>query len=78
MVKQRTLAKRLCEEGRVDLNGKPAKAGKEIKPGDVIGLDLRREQLELKVVEIPQRNFKRTEGARFYELLRQEFNDPYL
>jgi len=78
LVKQRLLAKQLCEQGSVRLNGRAGKAGKEIKPGDVIELDLYRERLEFKVVDIPHRNYKRTQGTQFYHVLRHEHKDPYL
>lgn len=78
LVKQRTLAKQLCDMGRVELNGRRAKPGKEIKLGDVIRLNLRSELLEFRILEIPQRNFKRTEGAQFYDLLRREYESPFL
>ena len=34
--KRRTVAKEACDGGRVSINGKPAKAGAEVKEGDVM------------------------------------------
>lgn len=36
IIKRRTLANEACDAGRVSVNGKAAKAGLEIKPGDII------------------------------------------
>jgi ribosomal 50S subunit-recycling heat shock protein len=36
IIKRRTVANEACDVGRVALNGKPAKASAEVKPGDVI------------------------------------------
>ena len=36
IIKRRTIANEACDAGRVSLNGKPAKAGAEVKPGDQI------------------------------------------
>lgn len=36
LIKRRTIAKEACDTGRVSVNGKEAKPGTEIKPGDVI------------------------------------------
>ena len=36
IIKRRTLANEACDAGRVSVNGKPAKAGLEVKPGDII------------------------------------------
>jgi len=35
-VLRRTVARQLCEAGRISVNGYKAKASKEIKPGDLI------------------------------------------
>lgn len=34
LIKRRTVAKEVCDAGRISLNGRPAKAGSEVKPGD--------------------------------------------
>ena len=36
IIKRRTVAKEACDGGRVSINGKPAKAGTEVKENDVI------------------------------------------
>lgn len=36
IIKRRTVAKEACDGGRVTINGKPAKAGAEVKEGDVM------------------------------------------
>lgn len=36
IIKRRTVANEACDAGRVIVNGKTAKAGLDIKPGDVI------------------------------------------
>lgn len=36
IIKRRTVAKEACDGGRVTVNGKIAKAGAEVKPGDVM------------------------------------------
>ena len=36
IIKRRTVANVACDAGRVTVNGKTAKAGLDIKPGDVI------------------------------------------
>ena len=36
IIKRRTVAKEACDGGRVTINGKVAKAGAEIKEGDVM------------------------------------------
>ncbi len=36
IIKRRTVAKEACDGGRVTINGKTAKAGAEIKEGDIM------------------------------------------
>lgn len=36
LIKRRTLANEACETGHVTINGKTAKPGAEVKPGDVV------------------------------------------
>ena len=36
IIKRRTVAKEACDGGRVSLNGRTAKAGAEVKEGDVL------------------------------------------
>lgn len=43
LIKRRTVANEACDAGRVSVNGKPAKASVQVKPGDVIE-DLFQEQ----------------------------------
>ena len=51
LIKRRSQAKALCEADRVRVNGRPAKAGHQIRPGNRIALDLYRGQV---VVEVEQ------------------------
>ena len=36
IIKRRTVAKEACDGGRVSINGRPAKAGAEVKEGEVM------------------------------------------
>ena len=36
LIKRRTVAKEACDGGRVTLNGRAAKAGAEVSPGDIM------------------------------------------
>jgi ribosomal 50S subunit-recycling heat shock protein len=71
LLKQRALAKEGCDRGRVSVDGREAKAGKEIGPGMVIRLETTRGVLEIEVVGLPQRNYKRKDGEVFYKIRAQ-------
>ncbi len=53
LVKRRTLAKELCDEGAVLVNGRPARAGRELAAGDEVTLNLRNRVLSVAVAEPP-------------------------
>ena len=36
IIKRRTVAKEACDSGRVSINGKPAKAGADVKENDLL------------------------------------------
>jgi len=72
LVKRRTAAQELCEQNLVQLNNHPAKAGKEVKPGDLIVIVLRNRKLHLRVSGIPQGNLKKEDAASFYEVIKEE------
>ena len=52
LIKRRTVANEACDAGRVSVNGKPAKASVQVKPGDVIEIyfgtrEVKAEELKL-------------------------------
>lgn len=55
ILKRRSLAKELCDEGAVLLNGRPVRAGHEVAVGDEIILNLRNRKLCVQVLEVPER-----------------------
>jgi ribosomal 50S subunit-recycling heat shock protein len=70
LVKRRTLAKELCDEGCVLVNGQPARAGRDVEAGDEITLKLRNRSLSVEVTEVPEEGSK---GApALYRVLRDE------
>lgn len=49
MIKRRTIAKEVCDRGLVRINGRAAKAGTDVKPGDIIEISLGRRRLKVEV-----------------------------
>ena len=52
IIKRRTIAKDACENGRVSINGKVAKASTEVKENDIIEITFANRVLKGKVVNI--------------------------
>jgi ribosomal 50S subunit-recycling heat shock protein len=55
LVKRRTVAKEMCEAGRVLVNGREARPAKEVRAGDAITIKYSTKNLEIEVIGIPAR-----------------------
>ncbi|MEW6523967.1 MAG: RNA-binding S4 domain-containing protein [Bacillota bacterium] len=62
LVKRRTVAKELCDAGRVTVNGRVAKAGHEVAPEDVLEIGYGSRAVRVRVLEL--RENASTEQAR--------------
>lgn len=54
LIKRRTLANRLCDAGRVTLNGHKAKPAAEVGAGDLLGVNFGPRRMIVKVLRLPQ------------------------
>ena len=52
LIKRRTVANEACDAGRVTVNGKPAKASVQIKPGDVIEIQFGTRNVKAEVLKL--------------------------
>jgi ribosomal 50S subunit-recycling heat shock protein len=77
LCKQRTLAKALCDGGRVRLDGGVARAGKEVAPGRTLEIELKRETLKIEITDLPERNYRKKDGEAFYRMIERAENDPF-
>jgi ribosomal 50S subunit-recycling heat shock protein len=77
LTKRRSLAKDLSDEGLITVDGKVAKAGKEIAPGRVVEIDLETERLRVEVLDLPNRNYRKEQGRIFYKTIEHEYKEPY-
>ena len=53
VILRRTIAKEMCEAGRVTVNGQEAKAGREVHAGDTISVRMPRRLLTFRICSIP-------------------------
>ena len=58
IIKRRTVANEACDAGRVSVNGKQAKAGYEVKVGDVISIRFGEKTSSFEVVSIDEHVLK--------------------
>lgn len=55
IIKRRTVAKEVCDSGRVLLNGKPSKPGAEVKVGDIIEINYASGSVKAEVLSISEK-----------------------
>ena len=77
LIKRRSLAKELCEEGAVSINGQRVRAGREVSPGDTLELNLRNRRLNLEIVDIPSRPPTTAHASDFYRIITNEVKSGF-
>lgn len=70
IIKRRTVANEACSGGRVQINGKPAKPGAEVKPGDILEIRFGSQLGKYEVLAIAE-NVAKAEAADMYRVLPQ-------
>jgi ribosomal 50S subunit-recycling heat shock protein len=70
LIKRRTLAKDVSDQGRIEVNGRVAKPGTELKVGDLIRLNFGSRSLVVRVTRLA--NTTRKEDAQeMYEVVEE-------
>ena len=54
LIKWRTIANEACDTGRVQINGKPAKASAQVKPGDMIEIGFGTRSVKAEVLSVAE------------------------
>ena len=70
LIKRRTVAKEVSDAGRITLNGRTAKAGTDIKVGDILSLSFGGRQLELEVLEVCETK-RAEEACNMYKIIKE-------
>ena len=71
LIKRRTVAKDACDQGRISINGKVAKAGSEVKEGDIIRIEFGNSEIEVRVLELIDSSNKDA-ATKMYEIIQQK------
>jgi ribosomal 50S subunit-recycling heat shock protein len=70
---RRTLAQKLCDAGRVSINGSPAKSAHAVKVSDEIVIRRHNKLTIVRVLFVPtSRQTSRNEATTLYEILSEE------
>ena len=71
LIKRRTLAKEVADQGRIMINGAVAKASSTVKVGDELTIQFGQKKLTVKVTDLEETT-KKEEAANLYEVIREE------
>lgn len=71
IIKRRTVAKELTDNGRALINGRVAKAGSSVKVGDIITLHIGGKDLVFRIKELKETT-KKDEALEMYEVIGEE------
>ncbi len=73
IIKRRTIAKQMCDEGFVFVNSKKAKASYEVKIGDEIEIYFKQKKSKYIVEEIPKKGTRKNEAGNYYTMKGEEY-----
>lgn len=68
IIKRRTVANEACDAGRVEVNGKPAKASLEVKVGDAISIRFGDKTTKVEVLAVKE-TVRKEDAATLYKIL---------
>ncbi len=68
IIKRRTVANEACDQGRVSINGKVAKASVDVKVGDVIEIRFGEKTFKAEVLNIAEHVLK-NDAAELYKVI---------
>ena len=68
LIKRRTVANEACDSGRVTINDRPAKAGTEVKVGDVIAISFGNREVKVEGLDV-QETMRKEEAKELFRYL---------
>ena len=71
IIKRRTVAKEACDGGRVTVGGKIAKAGTEVKAGDVLEIRFGSRMGRYRITDVRE-VIRKEDAAAMYEVLSED------
>lgn len=72
LFKARSQARRACDEGRVRIDGTPARGSRAVRVGEILEVEAGGHRLEVEVLDLPPRPVARSQRCRYVRELRRE------
>ncbi len=73
IIKRRTQAKQMCDDGFVYIGKKKAKASYDVKVGDELEIFFKQKKVKYRVVDIPKKGTPKNIANEFYEVLDESY-----
>ncbi len=70
LIKRRSVANEACDNGRVLINDRPAKAGANVKEGDILTISFGNKEVKVEVLDV-QETVRKEEAAELFRYLPQ-------
>jgi ribosomal 50S subunit-recycling heat shock protein len=70
LVKRRTVAKEVCDQGRVKLNQRPCKASAEVAVGDELTIRFGQKEVTVRIAQLRE-SVKKEEATELYEVINE-------
>ncbi|MCY3036791.1 RNA-binding S4 domain-containing protein [Aerococcus sp. Group 2] len=74
IIKRRTVAKEACDQGRVAVNGRPAKSGTNLEVRDTVKIEFGNKWLTLRVDAL-ENSTKKEDASKMYTILDEEWKE---
>ncbi|MCA0972708.1 RNA-binding S4 domain-containing protein [Halobacillus litoralis] len=71
LIKRRTLAKEVADQGRITINGSPSKAATKVAVGDELTIQFGQKVLTIEVKSLRE-NVNKNEASTLYEIKKEE------
>ena len=71
LIKRRTIAKEMCDKGRIAVNGRIAKAGTDVKSGDELVITFGQKRITVKINEVKE-TAKKEDASSMVTIIKEE------
>ncbi|MCT4382442.1 RNA-binding S4 domain-containing protein [Leuconostoc suionicum] len=76
LIKRRTVAKEIADQGRISINGKVAKSSSDVSTNDELEVRFGNKTLTVKVLKIVETT-KKEDSADMYEVISEKFQQDF-
>ena len=71
LIKRRTVANEISDQGRVSINDKPAKPSSQVKVSDKLSIEYYNKTLNVEILAVPERNVSIQESKDLYRIINE-------